>query len=337
MGALLHRSDPRSRRRRLSEDDQRRRWERERRRESTVVCGVDDSVHARAAARLAAALAERFELPLVLVHAVTAAVPSRRGPAGPDVVPRFEDLRVRELDAARRLEEEMRRELGARQLRVDIRRGPAAPCIAAVADEENAALVVVGCRGAGALSAAVLGSVTDEIVGSAPCPVVVVPPAVAETGAAPLTGESVLCGVQRSDDLACAQVAHELARGLGVRLSLAHVLPRSADAAALTPAGVMPATLAARGVTREGAACAALRRLRDRLPACGATDLRVRRGDPGAQLAELAVAEDAMLVVTGARRWRGPLRAALLGSTSRQLACAGRRPVVLCRDLARSR
>jgi len=247
-------------------------------------------VHARAAARLAAALAERFELPLVLVHAVTAAVPSRRGPAGPDVVPRFEDLRVRELDAARRLEEEMRRELGARQLRVDIRRGPAAPCIAAVADEENAALVVVGCRGAGALSAAVLGSVTDEIVGSAPCPVVVVPPAVAETGAAPLTGESVLCGVQRSDDLACAQVAHELARGLGVRL-----------------------------------------------PACGATDLRVRRGDPGAQLAELAVAEDAMLVVTGARRWRGPLRAALLGSTSRQLACAGRRPVVLCRDLARSR
>jgi len=145
---------------------------------------------------------------------------------------------------------------------------------------------------------------------------------------------TILCGVQRSDDLACAQVAHELARGLGVRLSLAHVLPRSADAAALTPASVVSATLAARGVTREGTARAALR---DRLPACGATDLRVRRGDPGAQLAELAVAEDAMLVVTGARRWRGPLRAALLGSTSRQLACAGRRPVVLCRDPARSR
>ena len=290
----------------------------------TIVCGVDGSVHARAAARLASALATRLGWRLVLVHAVLVAVPPL------STEPWFDRRQTRARDAARRLEEELRRDLGAPQLQMEIRSGPAAQCIVSAADERRAGLIVVGCRGVGTLSAAVAGAVTDAILANAACPVAVVPPAVAETGAEPLTGDTILCGVQRSDDVACARVAHALARGLGGRLVLAHVLPRRADAAALTPAGVVRATLAARGVTREQAAVAALRRVCDELPAADAADFRVRCGNAARELTDLAIAEDAMLLVVGSRRWRGPLRAALLGSVSRQLVRVGRRPVVLC-------
>jgi len=313
-----------ARRMRAATHDQPSRAEPERRYEPTIVCGVDGSVYARAAARLAFALAERLSRRLVLVHAVTVAVPAL------DVAPSFDHHHRRALAAARRLEKELRRDLRAPRLAMEIRRGPPAPCIVAAAAEHEAGLIVVGCRGLGPLSAAAAGAVTDAVLADAPCPVAVVPPMVAETGAAPLDGDCVLCGVQRAEDVACARVARELARELDGRLVLSHALPRSADVAALTPAGVVPATLAARGVTREHAATVALRRVCDELPGVDATDLRVCHGNAGRELADLAVAEDAMLVVVGSRRWRGPLRAALLGSVSRRLTRVGRRPVVVC-------
>jgi nucleotide-binding universal stress UspA family protein len=315
---------------RAATDNLPRRPEPGRSHEPAIVCGVDDSVHARAAARLASALAERLGRPLVLVHAAMLAVPAL------DVAPSFEEHRLRALDAARRLEKELRRDLRAPQFQMEIRSGPASQCIVAAAAEHRAGMIVVGCRGLGALSATAAGAVTDAVVAAAACPVAIVPPAVAETGAASLNGDSILCGVQRAEDVACARVAQELARGLGCRLVLAHVLPHHADVAALTPAGVVPATLAARGEAPEQAAAATLRRVCGRLPASDAMDLRVCRGNAGRELADLAVAEDAMLVVVGARRWRGPLRAALFGSVSRRLTRVGRRAVVVCPGLPAS-
>ena len=82
-----------ARRMRAATHDQPRRSEPERRHEPTIVCGVDGSVHARAAARLASALAARLRRRLVLVHAVTVAVPPV------DVVLSFEEHRQRALDA----------------------------------------------------------------------------------------------------------------------------------------------------------------------------------------------------------------------------------------------
>jgi nucleotide-binding universal stress UspA family protein len=113
-------------------------------------------------------------------------------------------------------------------------------------------------------------------------------------------------------------------------LVLAHVLPRSADVAALTPAGVIRAEFHTRGITCEQATLVALGRVHEKLARDDLAHLRVRRGNPGRQLADLAMADDAMLVVTGTRRWRGPVRAAVFGSVSRWLSRAGHRPTVIC-------
>jgi nucleotide-binding universal stress UspA family protein len=322
MGAPAHLSDKRCRRLQRTRGGHPRPASQARRHEPAIVCGVDGSPHARVAACLAADLAERLARRLVLVHALPWGVPP--------VAASVPEAAGREVDAARRLREELRAQLIASQVEIEFRNGPPSRCILAIAAERKAALIVLGCRGVGTLRAAVFGSVTDEIVRKAPCPMVIVPPATAGTGTIRLTGSSVLCGVQRFEDLACARVAQELARDLGVRLVLAHVLPRSADVAALTPAGVIRAQLQARGITREQAALVALGRVHEELTRDDVAHLRVRRGNAARQLDELAVTDDAMLVVTGTRRWRGPVRAAVFGSVSRWLSRAGQRPTVIC-------
>ena len=54
--------------------------------------------------------------------------------------------------------------------------GPARP-IAEIAKEANADLIVVGTRGHSAAAGVLLGSVTQRLLHTAPCPVLVVPPA----------------------------------------------------------------------------------------------------------------------------------------------------------------
>jgi len=50
----------------------------------------------------------------------------------------------------------------------------AAPARALLEQSKGAALLVVGCRGHGGLSEALLGSVSQHVVHHAPCPVVII-------------------------------------------------------------------------------------------------------------------------------------------------------------------
>jgi nucleotide-binding universal stress UspA family protein len=140
----------------------------------SVVCGVDGSPDARAAARVAAGLAERLELRLVLVHAAQAPLmPAGMASAGALLVGTSVDA---ELAAGVRLLEELMLEEGLAGGETRVVWGFAPERIADVADEEDAELIVVGSRGRGAFRAAFLGSVSTELVGVARCPVLVVPP-----------------------------------------------------------------------------------------------------------------------------------------------------------------
>lgn len=297
-----------------------------------VLCGVDHSPGSRAAATLAAALAERLGLRLVLLHAAPAAVtahaetlPYALAAIGTNAVDTLRDA-VEAIDHPR-----------AAGVVVHGAPGPALVEAAVAAD---AVFVVVGSRVLGPLSGAVLGSVSAHVVRAAPCPVVVVPPAAAanaddlacgrEVGAT-AGGNSgrVLCGVEERGDPACAAVAAELASGLGMRLVLVHVLERSAEVAAVSPQGAVPLDFAARLEHTERRALAVLHGVLDGLEHGPEAEMSLRHGHAGDQLAAVAREDRTGLVVVGSHG-KGPLRAALLGSTSSQLVRDSRVPVVVC-------
>lgn len=130
-----------------------------------LICGVDGSIGAREAARVACRLADALGAKLLLVHVGTVIVApgASRVPGG-----------RAELTALAR-EDAERVEAGAigAELRVAI--GSPVELLARTAAEEGATLLVVGSRGRGYLRAALMGSVSAGLCRSAPCPVVVVP------------------------------------------------------------------------------------------------------------------------------------------------------------------
>lgn len=262
---------------------------------AAIVCGVDGSAPARAAARLSTALARRLGVELVLEHAL---------PGAGDRV-----------DALTMLEE-LRRELDVptARLRVDI--GPAPERLTTAS--QGAALVVVGGANGQADRMTFGGSVRAALARHARCPVVVVP-AVPRLG-----GSNVICGVRDWADVATATVADRLAGALGLPLLLMHILPPAAghgEARSATPLLALE-----RPWDHE----AAYRLLELVANAVGSTpSLRVESGTAGRRLAQEATAREAGLLVVGAPA-RGRLGAALTGSVSAHLMSRCQRPLVIC-------
>jgi nucleotide-binding universal stress UspA family protein len=83
-------------------------------------------------------------------------------------------------EAAAKLLERIAVEAGLVDAEKRVTVGHPAERLADLADEEDADLIVVGSRGRGTLKAAFFGSVAHNLVGVARCPVLIVPPGVAE-------------------------------------------------------------------------------------------------------------------------------------------------------------
>jgi nucleotide-binding universal stress UspA family protein len=138
------------------------------------VCCVDDSDGARHALAYADVLAKRFGLELLLVHVEppTEAPGVSAAPAGQ------QRLHEEELHDAESLLARLAQEAG---LTPAVRRrtaiGSAGRRVVEICSEEGASLVVLGSRGRGGLTSALLGSVSSEVAASSPCACVVVPPA----------------------------------------------------------------------------------------------------------------------------------------------------------------
>jgi nucleotide-binding universal stress UspA family protein len=146
---------------------------------ASIVCGVDGSPDSQAALEVAARLAERLGLRLVVSHAAepayipyASAFPFGGTGAGHAVV---EEARSQQELAERLLDQAVADAgLGDVELRPIV--GVASEGLADLADEEDAELIVVGSRGRGAFRSAFLGSVSNSLVGVARCPVLIVPP-----------------------------------------------------------------------------------------------------------------------------------------------------------------
>lgn len=140
----------------------------------SVVCGVDGSGDARAALHVAAGLAGRLDLRLVAVHVVQPPLPSSGG-VGPSDRHAAAVGADALLVAGRELVDRMLGEEDLVDAAARIELGFPGDRLADVADEEDAELIVVGSRGRGPFKAALLGSVSADVIGVARCPVVVVP------------------------------------------------------------------------------------------------------------------------------------------------------------------
>lgn len=140
--------------------------------ERSIVCGIDGSRESRAGLRVAARLSDRLGLRLVVAHVSQGAVFAPPYGTTP-IVERAteEDLRTAEELLARVASEEDVASAERRALH-----GVPAECLADLADEKRAAFIVVGSRGRGAFRGALLGSVSQDLLGIARCPLLVVPP-----------------------------------------------------------------------------------------------------------------------------------------------------------------
>lgn len=77
-----------------------------------------------------------------------------------------------------------------------------------ISAEQDAGAIVVGSRGRGRVTAAILGSVSVEVVHRARCPVVIVPP---DLPAHTLSSGPIVCGVDGSEE---SLAAADLGAGL---------------------------------------------------------------------------------------------------------------------------
>jgi nucleotide-binding universal stress UspA family protein len=280
----------------------------------TIVAGVDRSDAAEPVVDAASGLASALDARLLVVHAVAEPV-----------------------EEAEELLESLRARLpGADDTSMRLVEGSPADRLIEVADDEGAELLVVGSRGRGALSSAVLGGVSRKVARDARCPVVVVPPA-ASVGAPEAGGGSegaVVCGVDGSGHaVTAAQVAGRLAERLGGRIVVVHA--RQDLKAVVSYPGARSTTPPITGQDD------AVLRQADRVvqEALEAVDVDVEAtgfvepGAPAGVLAAVADREEARLIVIAARGM-GAVRAAFLGSVTTALATSATRPVVVVSEPA---
>ncbi|MCZ3386442.1 MAG: universal stress protein [Actinomycetia bacterium] len=202
---------------------------------------------------------------------------------------------------------------------------PGNPSAALLDAAERAALVVVGSSGLDRVAEFILGSVTQQIVTHAACPVAVVP-SYADIEPGPAAGR-VVVGIDGSElSVDATRLAFEEASLRRVGLTLLHAW----NAPSYDTAGVvMPDTL-----LLEAAHSDELRAMAETVAGLAATypDVEVnqllRQGRPAKVLADAS--RGATLVVVGSRG-HGGFASMLLGSTSRSLLHHARCPVLVVR------
>jgi nucleotide-binding universal stress UspA family protein len=268
-----------------------------------IICGLDGSEDGEGVARIGEHLALALGHPLLLLHVAPAPLVGARPAAN------FAE-RLAEAEAFERagrlhtvLEPVAERLQSSPACAVEF--GDPGELLAAAAEQISASLLVIGRSRQWMVERVMLGSTTAVLARRAPCPVAIVP---AESP--PLEGDTIVAGIDGSGrSIHVARVAALLAHRLGLRLVLAAVGPAAGEDAvepALEAAAEVAADIPREGITADGS--------------------------PAEVLAALGRSLSAQLLVVGSRGL-GPIRAAVLGSTSSALVEHADRAVVVVPDL----
>ena len=188
-----------------------------------ILVGVDGSAESSAAVAWATRDAAMHDMPLTLVHVVVPVIPTASPVASPEFVVGTDFFRWQEDQAERVLDE-------ARETVAEASDGAAPAMVHSVVLHggavstlvdlsKDADMIVVGSRGLGAITRALLGSVGTGLVHHAHCPVTVIqddPPAVPADA-------PVLTGIDGSPaSLAATEIAFDEASRRGVDLVALH-------------------------------------------------------------------------------------------------------------------
>lgn len=300
-----------------------------------IICAIDNDARASGVVRLAASFSAALGVDLLVVHCVepTNALPLGRGALG-SRTRRFLMARGRELVTRCCQQAGCSDWARARVEVADPKR-----MLVSLAGDPASELVVVGSRGRGRFKSALLGSVSRRLAAEAACPVAVLPreangdwtpPPKLAGGTAP----TILCGVDGSAEAyAAVQWVAPLARVTGGSLLLAHV--RESFVSSPRPAPVASRVdYAALLDTERRARLRILHRALDLIGDDLDTRVTLVAGRAPDVLEQLGKRECADLIAVGSRGHR-PLKSALLGSTSADLASSAKRPVLICPNVGR--
>ena len=204
-----------------------------------VVVGTDFSETSERAVNFALAFAGRYNSELCVVHALK---PEPREPIAIEPLPR--ELNRQRLEAERQIDSlENDPTMKALSHKVLLRSGKVSNVLTAIAQIEDADLLILGTHGRGHLKKMALGSVAEEMVRQAACPVITIGPKVVvpETVDWRLILFATDFGPGSSKAL---PYAVSLARDSGAKLVLLHMVPP------VTPmqAGFVPAVFGAEDV-----------------------------------------------------------------------------------------
>jgi nucleotide-binding universal stress UspA family protein len=187
----------------------------------SIVCGIDGSTEAGRAASVAARLARDLRSRAVLVHVAEDARSLPFG-LGPPRIGRTRKMRK----LLKAIAEEC---CFPSETELRLRAGDPAAELLAVAENEDADLLVVSPGGTGYPGAPLLVGTSSTLLRSSPCPVVVVPP----RAIPPLDSDSmrpVVCGVGGvEDDVRTLRLAADLAARLGGDLHAVHAYEPGPD------------------------------------------------------------------------------------------------------------
>jgi nucleotide-binding universal stress UspA family protein len=286
-----------------------------------IVVGVDGSPPSKVAVDWAAREAAMRNVPLTLVHIIPTVRMWPEVPTPPELARHFDEQGQDFLKDGRRVAEEAMSGSDAIEVDTKLLKGAVLPSLVDLS--KDAEMVVVGCRGLGAIGRRLLGSVSSGLVHHAHCPVAVIhdeDPLMTY----PVAQAPVVVGIDGSPASESATaIAFDEASRRGVELVAVHAW---SDITVYEFPDVE--WLARVKQQAEETLAERLAGWQERYPDVSVRRI-VARDRPSHELVEQS--ESAQLVVVGSHG-RGGFAGMLLGSVSAAVAESARMPVIVARS-----